>query len=158
MSVRCSALTKDGSRCKLKTARQYPLCWIHLKKEEGTQVKKSDIKNAGLGLFYVAKNDFKKDRKIADYSAKEISSTPNPNSKYVFEVGKNRYLDGEDKLNYVGRYINSSKNSNKAPNVRFTKGYNTTKKMNRYTVPIFSKRGIKKGEELLLNYGKNFRF
>lgn len=148
----CQARTKSGARCKKRTCRQYPYCWIHLKSIDKLQVKKSGV--AGKGLFYVGKQDFPKDKKIVDYSARTISRHPNPGSEYDLQVGQNRYLDSNSPLNYVGRYINDKHGTGQAANVRFTKGSRIYEKNNRYTVPIYSKKKIKPDSELLMSYGR----
>ena len=153
---RCQAATKSGSRCKLKTCRQFPYCWIHLKSKENLQVKDSKIAGAGKGLFYVGTKPLAAKKKVTDYSAKQISKTANKDSDYVLEVGKARYLDSEEKQNFVGRYINSNKGTGKPPNVRFSTGTQVYDKANRKTVPIYSTKKLKNGDELLMNYGRSF--
>ena len=150
----CKAKTATGEQCKLTTCKQYPYCWIHLKKIDGLQVKKSEI--AGEGLFYVGKKDFQPNKIIAYYSAKEVTRKP-INGEYVLEVGKNKYLDGKDKSNYVGRYVNSTRGTGKQPNVRFASNGVITKRNGRDTVPIITKKKIKPNTELLMNYGKDYK-
>jgi hypothetical protein len=135
----------------------YPYCWIHLKSKDKLQVKQSSIPNAGEGLFYVGKQSFPSNKKITDYSAKTVSTSSNPNSNYVFKVSGRKYLDAQDKDNYVGRYINSNRNTNKRPNVRFTKGTRIFNQFDRHTIPIYSKSVIQPNSELLINYGRTFQ-
>ena len=54
----CKAKTKDGKPCKNRTCKNFPYCWVHLKSKDKLQVKKSTIKGAGQGLFYVGKKSF----------------------------------------------------------------------------------------------------
>jgi len=150
----CKAITKSGNKCKNTTCKQYPYCWIHLKSIDKLQVKKSTITGAGNGLFYVGKKNFPKNKKIVDYSAKEITSRKNPNSDYVLKVGEGRYLDSEDPSNYVGRYINDGKG--KANNVRISRGTKIYTKNNRKVVPVYSTKVIKPNTELKLNYGRTY--
>jgi len=149
----CKAITKSGNRCKSRTCRQYPYCWIHLKSIDKLQVKRSTIAGAGLGLFYVGKKNFPKNKKIVDYSAKEITTRNNPNSDYVLKVSENRYLDSQDPSNYVGRYINDGRGNN---NTRFTKGTRIYTKNNRKVIPIYTTKVIKPNTELKLNYGRTY--
>ena len=151
---RCKATTAKGVRCKNLTCMQYPYCWIHLRSVDGLQIRDSSIKGFGKGLF--ATREHKKDKKITNYSAKQIDTLPNRTCGYALEVGKNRYLNAIDKSNYVGRYINDSRGTSNKNNLRFTKSRRVYYKENRYMVPIYTKKKIKKGEELFLNYGKSY--
>ena len=154
--TQCQAITKNGTRCKLRTCRQYPYCWIHLKSIDNLQVKKSTIQGAGKGLFYVGKKDFPKNKKITDYSAKSISRSPDEASDYNLKVSKDRYLNSTSASNYVGRYINDARGTNKSTNVRFTKGTRIYNKNNRFNVPIYTQKKIKPNTELLMNYGRTY--
>ena len=154
--TRCVAKTKGGTQCKNKTCKQFPYCWVHLKANDKLQIKKSTIEGAGEGLFYVGKNDLPPNKKVTLYSSKKAVSTP-IEGDYVLQVGK-KYIDGEDKSNFVGRYINSPAGTKRLPNVRFSKGYKITKVQGRETVPIISTKKIKPNSELLLSYGKSYKF
>lgn len=153
---RCIAKKTDGTQCKNNTCRQYPYCWIHLKSIDKLQVKQSTIPNANKGLFYVGKEPIRPHKKITEYSAETISTQPNPNSNYVLQVSKDKYLDAENPLNFVGRYINDKRNTNKTANTRFTRGTRIYDKHDRKYVPIYTSRTIKPNEELLINYGRRF--
>jgi hypothetical protein len=153
---RCQAKTKSGNQCKLNTCKQFPYCWIHLKSKEGLQVKKSTVSGGGEGLFYVGKKDFPANKKIVLYSAKEVSTTP-ISGNYVLEVSAKKFIDSKSKQNFVGRYINSIKGTKKQPNVRFSSGRTIKKVKGRETIPVITKKKIKKGSELLANYGTSFK-
>ena len=154
--VQCKATTKDGQRCKLQTCVRYPYCWIHLKSIDKLQVKNSSISGAGKGLYYVGKTPIAKDHKIVNYSAKQVSKEKTPDSKYNLQIGKARFLDSKNPLNFVGRYINATKGTDKQPNVRFTRGTIIYDKDGRKTVPIYTKKRIQPNTELLLNYGSSY--
>ena len=155
--VQCQAKTKTGSQCKLNTCKQYPYCWIHQKSLEGLQVKKSTVPGAGEGLFYVGKPDVEAKSKVTLYSAKKVN-TDRINGNYVLEVSKNKFLDAEDKSNFVGRYINSTRGTGKQPNVKFSGTREIKEIKNRQTVPVLAVKKIKKDTELLLNYGRGYKF
>ena len=160
----CIAITKAGTRCKRNTCVRYPYCFQHLRLISGLELKKSEIHDAGLGLFasrdFPIKTNRTKDPTITYYSSKSITQQPSPDSAYVLEVNKNQYLDSKDPSNFAGRYINSFKNhphiSKRQANVRFTQGQSIYKKDERYVVPIKQKKAIKKGDELYINYGQNY--
>ena len=165
----CQAITEAGTRCKRHTCVRYPYCYQHMRIKEGLALKKSDIPNAGTGVF--ATRDFplnkklmnlKAKRPIAYYSAKEITDKPDPDSAYVLKVNKNQYLDSKSPSNYTGRYINSFKNhpdkSKRGANVRFAANNRIYEKDDRFVVPIRQSKPIKKGDELYINYGNAYPF
>ena len=86
----CTAIKANGTRCKNRTCKQYPYCWIHLKSIDKLQVKQSNIPNAGKGLFYVGKTNFPAKKKIVDYSAKAITRIADENSDYDLQVSEGR--------------------------------------------------------------------
>ncbi len=99
--------------------------------------------SAGLGLF--AGEAIQKGKCIIEYVGRVISPEEEYTSKsqYLFQVSKTKTIDGTERSN-TARYINHSH----APNceVEIYKG----------RIFIFSKRAIKKGEELSYDYGKEF--
>ena len=156
--TQCQATSKTSKqRCKNRTCKQYPYCWIHLKSLDKLQIKKSTIAGAGEGLFYVGKKPFPKDKNVALYSSKQVYKTKPSNSNYVLQVSANQYIDGRDRSNFVGRYINSSKHSGKQSNVRFSKTTTVKEVKGRKAVPIVSTKKIPPKTELLLNYGKDYK-
>ncbi len=163
----CKAITESGRECQRRTCKRLPNCWQHMRIKEGLELKDSEIPNAGTGLF--ATRDFpltqkNKNKKppIAFYSAKEITSKPDPYSAYVLKVNNTQYLDSKSPSNFAGRYINSYKNhpdiEKRRANVRFAANQRIYKKDDRYVVPIRQSRKIKEGDELLLNYGNAYPF
>jgi hypothetical protein len=155
---RCRAKKSDGTQCRLRTCRQYPYCWIHLKSKEKLQVKNSSVPNLGKGLFYVGKEPFSANKKITDYSARQIDKEQRePDARYVLQISKNQFLDSEDPLNFVGRYINDPRNTGKQANARFGKGLQIYDKEDRKTIPIYSTKVIQPNSELFINYGKNYK-
>lgn len=165
----CSAITDKGKRCKRNTCIKYPLCWQHMKTKEGLELKKSEIPDAGQGVFATRDfpyNNTKKgktqNKPITYYSAKKISNKPNPNSAYVLRVNDKEYLDSENPSNFSGKYINSFRNHpdvrKRYANVRFGASQRIYRKNDRFVVPILQKKTIKKGDELYLNYGKMYPF
>lgn len=163
----CKAITDAGTRCKRRTCVRYPYCWQHLRLREGLELKDSEIPNAGTGVFAVkdfplTKKNIKTKPPIAYYSAKTITHEPNPKSAYVLQVNDRNYLDSKSPSNFTGRYINSFKNhpdrAKRKANVRFAANQRIYRKDDRFVVPIRQSKPIKKGEELLLNYGTLYPF
>jgi SET domain-containing protein len=112
----------------------------YVPKEFLLKVKRS---SAGLGLF--AGEAIPKGNCIIEYVGREISKEEETKSKsqYLFEVSKNKTIDGAARSN-TARYINHSHRPN--CEVEIYKG----------RIFIFSKRNIKEGEELSYDYGKEF--
>lgn len=151
----CQAVTKKGTRCKNSTCKLYPYCWVHLKSKDGLQVKKSTIAGGGSGLFTTI--DRRAKAVVTVYSAKAVTKTPNPNSHYVLQYANGKYLDSKSPQNFPGRYINSPKGTALKDNVRFNASGRVKSKKGRETTTIIAKKKIKKGAELLMNYGKHFK-
>ena len=154
---RCRARKPDGRQCSLKTCRQYPYCWIHLKSKEKLQVKNSTIPGIGKGLFYVGREPFPSDKRITDYSARQIDKEQrDPDARYVLKISANQFLDSEDPLNFVGRYINDPRNTGNQANTRFGKGVKIYDKEDRKTIPVYSTKVIQPNSELFVDYGDTY--
>ena len=99
--------------------------------------------SAGLGLF--AGEDIPKGKGVIEYVGRVISKEEEmkSNSQYLFEINKNKTIDGAARTN-TARYINYSHRPNCEPEIY------------KQRVWIFSKRNIKAGEELSYDYGKEF--
>lgn len=124
-------------------------------------IRRSNIKNAGLGVFA---NTFLKKGIILGHYKGRIYDAENLNEKelellnksaYVMAVYKDdeiiSYIDSSDankSLSNWTRYINGSKSKKQKPNVRFIQ------KVSR--IHIETLRDIKKGEELIVDYGSDY--
>jgi SET domain-containing protein len=113
------------------------------KYEPAGYVLKIQRSTAGLGLF--AGEDIPKGQCLIEYIGRVISKEEEytSRSQYLFEVSKNKTIDGTMREN-TARYINHSHRPN--CEVEIYKG----------RVFVFSKRAIKAGEELAYDYGKDF--
>jgi SET domain-containing protein len=98
---------------------------------------------AGLGLF--AGEAIPKGKCLIEYFGRTVSKEEEltSKSKYLFEISKNKTIDGTQRDN-TARYINHSCRPN--CEVEISKG----------RVYVFSKRAIKEGEELNYDYGKEY--
>lgn len=103
-------------------------------------VKRTDI---GLGLF--ALRPFPKGRRMIEYVGPVITSeeADRKGGRYLFEIDENRTIDGSARTN-LARYINHSCRPNAEA---FIYGRR---------IWIYSKRAIKAGEAVTLNYGKKY--
>ena len=98
---------------------------------------------AGLGLY--AGEDIPKGKCIIEYVGRVISKEEETTSrsKYLFEVNKNKTLDGKPRINKAG-YINHSCRPNAEIEIRNARVF------------IMSRRKIKAGEELSYDYGEEY--
>ena len=99
--------------------------------------------SAGLGLF--TNDSIERGKCVVEYYGRVLSEEEErtSRSKYLFEVSATKTIDGTERDN-VARYINHSCR----PNCEAI--------ISRSRVFIFSRRGIKPGEELTYDYGKNY--
>lgn len=111
--------------------------------EPGDFILKVKRSSAGLGLY--AGQDIPKGACIIEYKGRVIKGEEEytSTSKYLFEVHSRMTIDGRDRSN-TARYINHSCKANAEPETR--KG----------RVFIMAKRGIKTGEEITYDYGKEY--
>lgn len=113
---------------------------------EDSIFKKVKVKRsyAGLGLF--ADEDIKKGEKIIEYIGKILigkDAEPIKTNMYLFEVSKNKTIDGSVRWNKA-RYINHSCKGNAESEIIKNKIY------------IIAIKDIKKGEEITYDYGEVF--
>ena len=109
----------------------------------GSFILKVKRSSAGLGLF--AGEDIPKGKCVIEYVGRVISKEEElkSNSQYLFEINKNKTIDGTARTN-TARYINHSHRPNCEVEIY------------KQRVFIFAKRNIKAGEELNYDYGKEF--
>jgi hypothetical protein len=100
--------------------------------------------SAGLGLF--AGQDIPKGKCVIEYVGRTLSEkeTWTSKSKYLFEVTKDKTIDGKPRLGNPAGYINHACNPNCEAVVRGDRAF------------IFSLRPIEKGEELSYDYGEEY--
>jgi SET domain-containing protein len=97
----------------------------------------------GLGLF--ALQPIPRGKRIIEYTGRIVSAEEADNSrgKYLFELDEKRAIDGSARTN-LARYINHSCWPN-------AKGYTSGRR-----IWIWSLRAIKAGEQITINYGKDY--
>ena len=66
ISVRCKSIKKKGGCCKNRTKRTRK-CWVRLQQKNNLCVKKSNIPNAGFGLF-ARQKAIKRGERIGKYT------------------------------------------------------------------------------------------
>ena len=98
--------------------------------------------NAGRGLF--AEIIFKRNEKIIEYTGKEVSfETVSPNAKYLMDLDETTVIDGKCHTN-TARYINHSCKPNAQAYVSGRQVF------------IYAKKRIQTGEEITIDYGKEY--
>ncbi len=104
------------------------------------KVKRS---KTGLGLYTLA--DISKDSFIIEYKGEVLTrdEADKRAGKYLFEVSKNKFVDGTSREN-TARYLNHSHRPN--CEVVIEKGH----------INIYAKKKIKAEEELVYDYGKEY--
>jgi hypothetical protein len=85
-----------------------------------------------------------------------VQPRPTPRSQYNLKVSKGKFLDGKSTQTHVGRYINDPRGSGKRANARFGKQRRVYRANDRHVTPVFAQRAIKKGDEVLLSYGRGY--
>jgi SET domain-containing protein len=97
----------------------------------------------GLGLF--ALQPIPRGKRIIEYVGRIVSGEEADSSggKYFFELDEKRAIDGSPRTN-LARYINHSCRPN-------AKGYTSG-----HRIWIWSLRAIKAGEQITINYGKDY--
>lgn len=147
----CEGETLAGERCKKRTCRYLPTCYIHTKKKYGLLVKKSSIPNAGDGLY--ALKEFKQGEFIADYKGEVLTKvqrderygrTQQDLAPYAFQASQNKIIDSACHR-YIGAYANSKPNHN-----------NATFSVHQGKVKIKATKKIKVGDEVFLSYGASY--
>ena len=122
-------------------------------------IKKSNIVSAGLGVF--AYHDLRKGLTIGEYKGKVINKQEFEklkDTRYIFEV--NKKINTTYKLFYID--ATKVKNSNWLRYVNGAKTREQKKKVNLYAYQYKEKvyykttKAIKKGEELLIDYGDSY--
>ena len=142
----CNAKTKVGNPCKKHTCKFAPKCSSHTK----VTVKKSNIQGAGKGLF--ARNDIARGETIANYKVgtqkmnhgEFMKKYPSGRASHVWSPSKGVYFDA---LNLNKSIAGAANRASGNSNARINGGGKMVTKTG----------GIKKGVEILVNYGTSYR-
>ena len=141
----CNAKTKAGLPCKKHTCKFAPKCASHTK----VQVKPSTIPGAGRGLF--ARQDIGRGEVISDYKigtqkmnhAQFMKKYPSGRATHVWSPSKGIYYDGSNLQKSVAGAANRASGNS---NARINGGGK-----------VVTKQSVKKGAEILVNYGSSYR-
>lgn len=150
ISAQC-AFEKDGKKCIRSTTITHPYCARHTREVLGVEVRPSQIRAAGLGLW--ATRDFPKGHHLFNYEGERLR-TREYNERYAddalgvygIKLNYRTVIDARRTDAGVARYICTYQGSGKKPNVEYL---STSKAIEMVTI-----RAIKAGEELLGDYGE----
>ena len=151
-------------RCKRKSVLGSPMCFQHLESLKHLKIKPSLIPNGGKGLFAFTKTAlgnaiiFKKGENIIEYQG-EILSRPQLENRYGdktapygAELKEGVYIDAAG-YRSIGAFANAPNVARQA-NAKLITVYNTTPQQ----IKIKAIRNILNGQEILIDYGKEYRF
>lgn len=154
--ARCTMNTADGIRCKKKCQIGVSVCWMHLLSYKKLRIQKSEIRNAGLGLFALRKKNtstlpvFKRGDLITAYDGDVIDEDEltrrygDDTAPYAYEVDDDTYEDAA-----LVRGVGSTINHNaKKKNCECNVGENGK-------LQISATKNIFHGKEIYLNYFGN---
>jgi len=110
-------------------------------------VRKSQIPNAGYGLFAVRR--FAKDTIIGHYTGKlyPLSEVDKLDRTYILCNTHKECVDASDPRSTPFRYMNDPRNTRFRANVKFTNGRK---------FPVKTMRLIRPGDELFVEYGDEY--
>jgi hypothetical protein len=173
--MQCKCKTQSGRRCRNKTVKFLPCCWVHADDApvvdhdlvDGLYVANSNVSRAGRGLF--TEYRIRTGDRVGFYEGRRVSH--DARGSYVMSCGRGRArvtIDAQDKhlvessaLRYANTWTNRS--SVKASftrrtgrrklrnNLRITRGGGS-----RQGCAVFATTNIPAGSELLLSYGRSF--
>ncbi len=160
---RCKGVNKQGHQCSRIVYIGTPYCWQHLRSTKHLTIKDSGIHGKGLFAYDSKKGPddivFRTNDKVIEYDAERVNLHTlderygeHNTAPYGMEVSKNKdiYEDGACERT-AGTIANQGK-TKRDNNCKFGISYNPLK------VFLKAKRNIRNGEEILVDYGANYRF
>lgn len=151
----CQAMTKAGTRCKRRTCIGTHHCFQH---RRDLHIKVQDTPH-GKGLFAYGPNNivFRDGDFITYYDGEPLTErqwhTRYPRGQEApYLLVRGNYIEDGACRRGMGTLVNDFRNIQRRSNAEFRWDRQTNKPR------IFATRTIKHGEQILLNYGKAFRF
>ena len=122
--------------------------------EKQLYVKKSGIPNSGMGLF--TKKAIPKGTKIVEYKGrksawKDVKDEDGKNG-YIFYINRNHVIDALPHKSALARYANDARGLVKIPGIKNNADY----VIDGLKAYIESKKPISAGEEIFVDYGKDY--
>lgn len=173
MCSRCGTQTRSGARCRLRTCRHFPYCWIHMLHNRNLIVAQSRIIGAGDGLYAVDPTELRRlgkhPNKIPKFS-NNVRVFPRRHMVVLFagEMLSPAELEYRYPGDNVGLYATAGMGDDVYDELcaRSISGWvnhaserytNCSPRMFRNRPALYTKRDIYHGEELLWNYGEDYR-
>ncbi len=119
-------------------------------------VKNSRLPKAGKGLF--TKKPIKRNEKIIEYKGEIIDwkeyekRVAEDKDGYLFYINNKHCIDAYSTPEHLARYANDAKGLSRAPGLKNNAVYEVSKKQ----CFIVAKRNIEAGEEILVDYTKEY--
>lgn len=161
--VRCCAKKTNGQRCTKTTCIGTPMCWIHLLSTKKLRIKSSPIPGAGKGLFAQSRRDnpnaviFARGAPIVAYGGETLTQHElnarygkNDTAPYAYQLDGTRNVAYENAACQRGVASLANHASGSRANAELhTRGRKAF---------IRAKKNIMNGDEILLDYGDQYRF
>lgn len=155
----CHGRTAKGQRCKRRSQKS-GMCWTHLQKEQGLRVKKSQVEDAGDGLY--AMKEFRRGNDITEYGGDRVVLDAEGNnietgrpwvSQYGLQIRQRppTFIDARKTNSAPGRWANTARGSEFRNNSQLV--YNSRGRK----AHVRATKTIEPGEEIFVPYGPGFR-
>jgi hypothetical protein len=154
----CTAIKPDGQRCRKRTCKSLPLCYIHLNTIHGLKIKESTLEGAGDGLF--ANKDFNIGEIIIGYVVGDLLDDEGLDNRYGDATApyalKFSPTDSLDLIvdsackRGIAAWINNADDTNATIEEIFVDDVP-------YRLPyIVASKFIESGDEIFVNYGSDY--
>ncbi len=154
-------------QCKMKVCVGLPYCWRHMRTKLHLRIAKSQIPEAGNGVYafhpdQTVRKVFKKGDKITLYDGQFINkntvderytNSDQVTAPYVYSIGTSgdNFVDAACKRGVGGMFNFKPYTGKRNPNNVIAK-----KVQNENKVMLYALRDIQNGEEMFLDYGRNY--
>jgi uncharacterized protein len=156
---RCQGNTVDGHQCKRNVIIGLNFCHTHLRTQHYLEIKKSTIPHSGNGVFAISSKGnnsivFKPDQFICMYNGEIIDKEElirrygETTAPYAVQLNKGKIEDASLERG-IGSMFNHQPISKCNARLSISKD-------NR--VKIIATKRIKSGQEIFINYGREYRF
>ncbi len=162
-SIQCEGISKNGHRCQRQTVIGSPFCWNHLLSAHHLRIKESRIPHAGKGLFVMKPDQaprtpvFRKNDLVVRYYGEHINKNTlderygEYTAPYGIQIQRDEYEDGAMQRG-VGSLLNH------VPRARTNVEFKVRGPWGQRYIALIAKKNIYDGDELLVNYGRDYRF
>ena len=150
---RCTAKTTGGLRCRNRVCLGAPVCWQHTRRDKGLRLAKSTIPGAGRGVFALGRS-FRAGEIVCTYEGERMSKAQvdrrypgDVTAPYTLCSPGGRCMDGACRRG-VGSMLNGVMDGS----------HNVVFDWHKGRPVVRATRAIRDGDELLADYGPDYRF